>query len=130
MAYEIPQKSLLPVPVGHPWTPRPGDIPEVQTAVQPFSAPLPIRGLGESDGMSTPVKALLIVGGVALIGIVGYALFKSVQTQAEVTRSIAEKEGARGVLGLYAGEAAIGLVRDAAMRRNKRKRSRRRRKSR
>lgn len=47
--YEIKSTSLLPVPVGRPWTPRPGDIPEVRTAIRPFSPPIPIRGFGYPD---------------------------------------------------------------------------------
>lgn len=52
--YEIKTTSLLPVPVGRPWTPRPGDIPEVRTAIRPFSAPLPIRGFGGPYDMPCP----------------------------------------------------------------------------
>lgn len=54
MTYEIKSTSLLPVPVGRPWTPRPGDVPEVATAIRPFSAPLPIRGFGYGPDSPCP----------------------------------------------------------------------------
>lgn len=153
----IPLVSLEPHPVGPLMYSGRNSIPEVRTALTPFMAPIPIhgvplnlydtpqhlpyvplRGMGAGpDGLgalgvdvnvnplSTGEKVLL---GAVVLGVlagVGWLIYKKVQ----LTQTIAEKEGAKGVLALEAGEVGLGLLSAAghkAFERNKPRRRRRR----
>ena len=81
------------------------------------------RGLGQ---IGTSVMPLVVVGGVALIGLFVYGAYQ----QAKVHKAIIEKEGVAGALKYEAGRAGIGLASQwlspgRGVRRNKRRGQRR-----
>jgi len=90
--------------------------------------PRPAAGLGSvGEGVMPVIVGVAVLG---IIGLIGYAIVKGVQTQASMMKAVAEKEGVKGVLALTAGQAAVGLLSHAghrAMERNPRRRRRSRR---
>lgn len=75
-----------------------------QPAVQ-YGASAP--ALGATTELPKWVGTTLIVG--VVVGI-GYLIYKGLQQRASMYRTVAAKEGSRGVLRMQAGEAAIGLM--------------------
>jgi len=94
--------------------------PPSQVALRgvPLACP-PMSGFsGTDDTTKTVVFGVVAVG---VIGLVGYLLYKSMETRARVMEKVAEKEGTKGLLAYSAGETGLQLLSHAAMRRNARR---------
>jgi hypothetical protein len=105
-------------------------------AVPAADATLPVhaafRGYGSSpDGIGTPEGAsapatkiptwAFVVGGVAIVGLIGFAIYANMK----VKQRVVEQGGVGGLLALEAGETGLGMLSRAT--RNGRRRRRRRR---